>query len=255
MNSPEIINTIIELATKVDWIESVLLVGSAAKKGIENANDIDLLIISEGLNPKELRLASKQFIKSLAVPKFYLNQDVLRFFDKTLNKEVSLAFRIGEEFHQKVSSIIKGDYEFLLGYSVIWSAGGSLPELLLFDLSTSKILYDARGNAEILKAKLAQFPSGLKCELARILRFNIKSKIKLITKETFEVIKLALYAEVLMSFIRLLFVENMQFFMGYKHLSEHELKLDKQTDNLLNKCMQSKSYNEKIIAGILTYLG
>lgn len=84
------INQIVESLKADSSVNSVLLVGSAAKYGEKKANDIDFIIIVDNLESDIYKSLSHLIQKE----PYYFSDDVVRYFDNVLQKEVSFALRV-----------------------------------------------------------------------------------------------------------------------------------------------------------------
>ncbi|MCB9790198.1 nucleotidyltransferase domain-containing protein [Candidatus Nomurabacteria bacterium] len=242
------INQIVESLKADSSVNSVLLVGSAAKYGEKKANDIDFIIIVDNLESDIYKSLSHLIQKE----PYYFSDDVVRYFDNVLQKEVSFCFKGIVEFIDEIKGFTDSESNKVLGSTVFWSTGPNIPEIFFDDIVRSHILFDRNGQIKQFRNFLQKIPEKFKTNLTEQLIKLINHHYKVFEKGN-NISKLINYSEMLYSYIRLVNIQNDMYFVGMKHYKDNIESFSKEDKDLIISCINSYQIDTNLIDAILKY--
>jgi predicted nucleotidyltransferase len=212
-------NLITQLAkvhnTKED-ILSVALIGSIAKSLSRKDSDIDLLILTRKLMDENRAYEITRNISSDLIP--CISDDI--YVLAGTSPRVSLAYRLIDAFTASINDLFNG--QNIESNTLSWSVGGSMPEVLLSDLSACIVLFDKSGFLSNTKKKLqASYPEQLRSHLMIKMNKEIQCKLimmKMYAKDNAMVLLNICICELVVAVIRYVLAKHRIFNPGIKHL-------------------------------------
>lgn len=205
-------------------IETFCVVGSFINKSIKIPHDVDCLVLTN----KKLseRYLHKLILSSIRKTNVIKSDDSFRITID--NIQFGFVYFDIKSFYKEVNSIMNGIK--LAIESKPWVIGGKIPEILLTDILSAKVIFDKKGIfVNLQKTLKKEYPKNLRMSLINELKNELLLKINSINDAIVknDVLRVDIgIGELLIVLVRLIYGQKRVYLIPIKHLSNDFSKFE-----------------------------